>query len=142
MTWGEKYTQTPTSCMSRVVDWLCLCESFVFRLLCVQFLTPTLWIEVFSLQYCRSLTLHRTTVLAAVAFLDAFQKVADMATNTRGELLGISVFPRGPLSKQHQSKKALGSAKDGTLMYYPPVPIQELLPTELRSASLHNNPLL
>ncbi|KAK3510193.1 hypothetical protein QTP70_026785 [Hemibagrus guttatus] len=25
----------------------------------------------------------RTTVLAAVAFLDAFQKVADMATNTR-----------------------------------------------------------
>ncbi|XP_068811951.1 protein MTSS 2 isoform X10 [Struthio camelus] len=26
----------------------------------------------------------RTTVLAAVAFLDAFQKVADMATNTRG----------------------------------------------------------
>lgn len=28
--------------------------------------------------------LPRTTVLAAVAFLDAFQKVADMATNTRG----------------------------------------------------------
>ena len=27
---------------------------------------------------------YRTTVLAAVAFLDAFQKVADMATNTRG----------------------------------------------------------
>lgn len=29
----------------------------------------------------------RTTVLAAVAFLDAFQKVADMATNTRGRVL-------------------------------------------------------
>lgn len=28
----------------------------------------------------------RTTVLAAVAFLDAFQKVADMATNTRGRI--------------------------------------------------------
>ncbi|KAB0395191.1 hypothetical protein E2I00_017931 [Balaenoptera physalus] len=27
---------------------------------------------------------HRTTVVAAAAFLDAFQKVADMATNTRG----------------------------------------------------------
>ncbi|EMP30289.1 Metastasis suppressor protein 1 [Chelonia mydas] len=26
----------------------------------------------------------RTTVVAAAAFLDAFQKVADMATNTRG----------------------------------------------------------
>uniref|UniRef100_A0A8C8DGK1 IMD domain-containing protein n=1 Tax=Oryzias sinensis TaxID=183150 RepID=A0A8C8DGK1_9TELE len=31
----------------------------------------------------------RTTILAAVAFLDAFQKVADMATNSRGK----SVFP-------------------------------------------------
>jgi len=29
-------------------------------------------------------SLHRTTVLAASAFLDAFQKVADMGTNTRG----------------------------------------------------------
>lgn len=28
---------------------------------------------------------RRTTILAAVAFLDAFQKVADMATNSRGE---------------------------------------------------------
>ncbi|MBN3317889.1 MTSS1 protein, partial [Atractosteus spatula] len=31
----------------------------------------------------------RTTVLAAVAFLDAFQKVADMATNTRGSGLSL-----------------------------------------------------
>lgn len=32
------------------------------------------------------LCLHfRTTVVAAAAFLDAFQKVADMATNTRGK---------------------------------------------------------
>lgn len=28
---------------------------------------------------------YRTTILAAVAFLDAFQKVADMATNSRGK---------------------------------------------------------
>lgn len=42
---------------------------------------------------------HRTTILAAVAFLDAFQKVADMATNSRGEFvfLSCSFFfnPRG-----------------------------------------------
>lgn len=30
--------------------------------------------------------LFRTTVLAMAAFLDAFQKVADMATNTRGKI--------------------------------------------------------
>uniref|UniRef100_A0A4W5JVW9 MTSS I-BAR domain containing 2b n=1 Tax=Hucho hucho TaxID=62062 RepID=A0A4W5JVW9_9TELE len=36
---------------------------------------------VCSVPLCSAL---RTTVLAAVAFLDAFQKVADMATNTRG----------------------------------------------------------
>lgn len=33
---------------------------------------------------------HRTTILAAVAFLDAFQKVADMATNSRGEFVCLS----------------------------------------------------
>lgn len=31
------------------------------------------------------LCIFRTTILAAVAFLDAFQKVADMATNSRGK---------------------------------------------------------
>lgn len=31
--------------------------------------------------------IYRTTILAAVAFLDAFQKVADMATNSRGKLV-------------------------------------------------------
>lgn len=36
--------------------------------------------------------IYRTTILAAVAFLDAFQKVADMATNSRGKIKGyISV---------------------------------------------------
>lgn len=29
--------------------------------------------------------LHRTTVVALAAFLDAFQKVADLATNSRGK---------------------------------------------------------
>lgn len=36
-------------------------------------------------------SLHRTTVLAAAAFLDAFQKVADMATNTRGTFFNLKV---------------------------------------------------
>lgn len=31
--------------------------------------------------------IYRTTILAAVAFLDAFQKVADMATNSRGKFI-------------------------------------------------------
>lgn len=35
----------------------------------------------------------RTTVVAAAAFLDAFQKVADMATNTRGKQMEGGSFP-------------------------------------------------
>lgn len=34
----------------------------------------------------------RTTVVAAAAFLDAFQKVADMATNTRGKQMPAIQF--------------------------------------------------
>ncbi|XP_033484441.1 protein MTSS 2 isoform X3 [Epinephelus lanceolatus] len=40
--------------------------------------------EDFSAKATKLHSQLRTTVLAAVAFLDAFQKVADMATNTRG----------------------------------------------------------
>ncbi|KAM4017765.1 protein MTSS 2 isoform 1-T1 [Anomaloglossus baeobatrachus] len=40
--------------------------------------------EDFSTKATKLHSQLRTTVLAAVAFLDAFQKVADMATNTRG----------------------------------------------------------
>lgn len=36
-----------------------------------------------TVNMCRCV--YRTTILAAVAFLDAFQKVADMATNSRGK---------------------------------------------------------
>ncbi|MGH0133530.1 UNVERIFIED_CONTAM: hypothetical protein FKN15_035309 [Acipenser sinensis] len=41
--------------------------------------------EDFSAKATKLHSQLRTTVLAAVAFLDAFQKVADMATNTRGK---------------------------------------------------------
>uniref|UniRef100_A0AAR2JZX8 IMD domain-containing protein n=1 Tax=Pygocentrus nattereri TaxID=42514 RepID=A0AAR2JZX8_PYGNA len=40
--------------------------------------------EDFSAKATKLHSQLRTTVLAAAAFLDAFQKVADMATNTRG----------------------------------------------------------
>ncbi|KAG7468602.1 hypothetical protein MATL_G00144840 [Megalops atlanticus] len=41
--------------------------------------------EDFSAKATKLHSQLRATVLAAVAFLDAFQKVADMATNTRGK---------------------------------------------------------
>uniref|UniRef100_A0A3Q1EW86 MTSS I-BAR domain containing 2 n=1 Tax=Acanthochromis polyacanthus TaxID=80966 RepID=A0A3Q1EW86_9TELE len=50
--------------------------------LCFQCSYPV-W-EDFSAKATKLHSQLRTTVLAAVAFLDAFQKVADMATNTRG----------------------------------------------------------
>uniref|UniRef100_A0A096LQJ4 MTSS I-BAR domain containing 2b n=1 Tax=Poecilia formosa TaxID=48698 RepID=A0A096LQJ4_POEFO len=50
--------------------------------LCCQCSYPV-W-EDFSAKATKLHSQLRTTVLAAVAFLDAFQKVADMATNTRG----------------------------------------------------------
>uniref|UniRef100_A0A8C6WW54 MTSS I-BAR domain containing 2a n=1 Tax=Neogobius melanostomus TaxID=47308 RepID=A0A8C6WW54_9GOBI len=40
--------------------------------------------EDFSAKATKLHSQLRTTILAAVAFLDAFQKVADMATNSRG----------------------------------------------------------
>lgn len=42
--------------------------------------------RVWDIPHAFVICLHfRTTVVAAAAFLDAFQKVADMATNTRGK---------------------------------------------------------
>ncbi|KAG7244460.1 hypothetical protein INR49_030112 [Caranx melampygus] len=41
--------------------------------------------EDFSAKATKLHSQLRTTILAAVAFLDAFQKVADMATNSRGK---------------------------------------------------------
>lgn len=42
------------------------------------------------------LCIFRTTILAAVAFLDAFQKVADMATNSRGKKIFYSTVLTKP----------------------------------------------
>uniref|UniRef100_A0A3Q4GQ80 MTSS I-BAR domain containing 2 n=1 Tax=Neolamprologus brichardi TaxID=32507 RepID=A0A3Q4GQ80_NEOBR len=46
--------------------------------------------EDFSAKATKLHSQLRTTVLAAVAFLDAFQKVADMATNTRGRITTLT----------------------------------------------------
>ncbi|MEQ2301123.1 Protein MTSS 2 [Ameca splendens] len=55
--------------------------------LCCQCSYPV-W-EDFSAKATKLHSQLRTTVLATVAFLDAFQKVADMATNTRGRMTAI-----------------------------------------------------
>lgn len=52
---------------------------------------------------------HRTTILAAVAFLDAFQKVADMATNSRGEFVFLSSFKPPKWAVKMMMKKKLSS---------------------------------
>ncbi|XP_046889959.1 protein MTSS 2-like [Hypomesus transpacificus] len=54
----------------------------------------------------------RTTVLAAVAFLEAFQKVADMATSSRGQQMAWrSLAPIWPTTRpgatQHQDRRLL-----------------------------------
>ena len=48
----------------------------------------------------------RTTVVAAAAFLDAFQKVADMATNTRGKQMEgwLSACGLLPLAASHEDR--------------------------------------
>ena len=47
---------------------------------------------------------HRTTILAAVAFLDAFQKVADMATSSRGKMRRSHIYI---LLRQHFENKTV-----------------------------------
>uniref|UniRef100_A0A8C0YJV9 MTSS I-BAR domain containing 2b n=1 Tax=Cyprinus carpio carpio TaxID=630221 RepID=A0A8C0YJV9_CYPCA len=58
----------------------CGCNASPFGLLLCSY---PVW-EDFSAKATKLHSQLRTTVLSAVAFLDAFQKVADMATNTRG----------------------------------------------------------
>uniref|UniRef100_A0A3B4XLZ5 MTSS I-BAR domain containing 2b n=1 Tax=Seriola lalandi dorsalis TaxID=1841481 RepID=A0A3B4XLZ5_SERLL len=62
--------------------------------------------EDFSAKATKLHSQLRTTVLAAVAFLDAFQKVADMATNTRGATRDIgSALTR--MCMRHRALSAL-----------------------------------
>ncbi|MEQ2256342.1 hypothetical protein ILYODFUR_023264 [Ilyodon furcidens] len=69
------------------IDWSpsCLTESglFLFRI-CVEGSYPV-WDDFIS-KATKLQTQLRTTVVAVAAFLDAFQKVADLATNSRGKM--------------------------------------------------------
>uniref|UniRef100_A0A8C5GXZ0 MTSS1-like protein n=1 Tax=Gouania willdenowi TaxID=441366 RepID=A0A8C5GXZ0_GOUWI len=80
--------------------------------------------EDFSAKATKLHSQLRTTVLAAVAFLDAFQKVADMATNTRGATRDIgSALTR--MCMRHRSIEAKLRQFTNALMESLIVPLQD-----------------
>ncbi|XP_048886254.1 protein MTSS 2-like isoform X2 [Brienomyrus brachyistius] len=80
--------------------------------------------EDFSTKATKLHSQLRTTVLAAVAFLDAFQKVADMATNTRGATRDIgSALTR--MCMRHRSIEAKLRHFTNALMESLIAPLQE-----------------
>ncbi|XP_023674497.1 protein MTSS 2-like isoform X2 [Paramormyrops kingsleyae] len=80
--------------------------------------------EDFSTKATKLHSQLRTTVLAAVAFLDAFQKVADMATNTRGATRDIgSALTR--MCMRHRSIEAKLRHFTNALMESLITPLQE-----------------
>ncbi|XP_068506558.1 protein MTSS 2 isoform X3 [Syngnathus scovelli] len=80
--------------------------------------------EDFSAKATKLHSQLRTTVLAAVAFLDAFQKVADMATNTRGATRDIgSALTR--MCMRHRSIEAKLRQFTNALMESLIMPLQD-----------------
>uniref|UniRef100_A0A7N6C0J8 IMD domain-containing protein n=1 Tax=Anabas testudineus TaxID=64144 RepID=A0A7N6C0J8_ANATE len=80
--------------------------------------------EDFSAKATKLHSQLRTTVLAAVAFLDAFQKVADMATNTRGATRDIgSALTR--MCMRHRSIEAKLRQFTNALMESLVTPLQD-----------------
>ncbi|KAI4825908.1 hypothetical protein KUCAC02_021569 [Chaenocephalus aceratus] len=59
--------------------------------------------EDFSAKATKLHSQLRTTILAAVAFLDAFQKVADLATNSRGATRDVGSALTRMCMRQHRS---------------------------------------
>ncbi|XP_056621848.1 MTSS I-BAR domain containing 2a isoform X4 [Triplophysa dalaica] len=77
----------------------------------------------------------RTTVLAAAAFLDTFQKVADMATNTRGATRDIgSALTR--MCMRHRSIEAKLRYFTNTLMEKMIAPLQDKIEEWKKTAAL------
>ncbi|XP_067246274.1 MTSS I-BAR domain containing 2a isoform X3 [Chanodichthys erythropterus] len=77
----------------------------------------------------------RTTVLAAAAFLDAFQKVADMATNTRGATRDIgSALTR--MCMRHRSIEAKLRHFTNALMEKMIAPLQDKIEEWKKTAAL------
>ncbi|XP_047218693.1 protein MTSS 2 [Girardinichthys multiradiatus] len=80
--------------------------------------------EDFSAKATKLHSQLRTTVLATVAFLDAFQKVADMATNTRGATRDIgSALTR--MCMRHRSIEAKLRQFTNALMESLIIPLQD-----------------
>uniref|UniRef100_A0A3P8SWT2 MTSS I-BAR domain containing 2a n=1 Tax=Amphiprion percula TaxID=161767 RepID=A0A3P8SWT2_AMPPE len=80
--------------------------------------------EDFSAKATKLHSQLRTTILAAVAFLDAFQKVADMATNSRGATRDIgSALTR--MCMRHRSIEAKLRHFTNTLMEGLVTPLQD-----------------
>uniref|UniRef100_A0A8C1ZJ45 MTSS I-BAR domain containing 2a n=1 Tax=Cyprinus carpio TaxID=7962 RepID=A0A8C1ZJ45_CYPCA len=78
---------------------------------------------------------HRTTVLAVAAFLDAFQKVADMATNTRGATRDIgSALTR--MCMRHRSIEAKLRHFTNALMEKMIAPLQDKIEEWKKTAAL------
>ena len=84
--------------LTLVVPWFFSIKSHVYVLLEETFCNLNFLIFSLSLLYCHVVHLYmplsvllslRSTVTAASSFLEAFQRVADMATSTRGKCLPL-----------------------------------------------------
>ncbi|KAM6946241.1 MTSS I-BAR domain containing 2a [Aplochiton taeniatus] len=91
--------------------------------------------EDFSAKATKLHSQLRTTVLAAVAFLDAFQKVADMATNSRGATRDIgSALTR--MCMRHRSIESKLRLYTNALMEGLVTPLQDRMEEWKRTANL------
>ncbi|KAG7333338.1 hypothetical protein KOW79_003473 [Hemibagrus wyckioides] len=91
--------------------------------------------EDFSAKATKLHSQLRTTVLAAAAFLDAFQKVADMATNTRGATRDIgSALTR--MCMRHRSIEAKLRHFTNALMEKMVTPLQDKIEEWKKTAAL------
>ncbi|XP_066541392.1 MTSS I-BAR domain containing 2a isoform X4 [Hoplias malabaricus] len=91
--------------------------------------------EDFSAKATKLHSQLRTTVLAAAAFLDAFQKVADMATNTRGATRDIgSALTR--MCMRHRSIEAKLRHFTNALMERLITPLQDKIEEWKKTAAL------
>ncbi|XP_030645910.1 MTSS I-BAR domain containing 2a isoform X2 [Chanos chanos] len=91
--------------------------------------------EDFSAKATKLHSQLRTTVLAAAAFLDAFQKVADMATNTRGATRDIgSALTR--MCMRHRSIEAKLRHFTNALMEKLITPLQDKIEEWKKTAAL------
>ena len=76
--------------------------------------SETWMLKVFKqyIQTCMCHFIFRTTILAAVAFLDAFQKVADLATNSRGKWEDSSINTSSHTGKTERSGEKKSQIQD------------------------------